>query len=53
MNFGKCNKCKLMLPQYRLYPMLVTKQGKQFKVYLCERCKGEVEKNFKRKNNVK
>jgi len=50
MNFVKCNKCKLMLPKHRLYPMVATKQGKQFKVYLCERCKEKVEKNFKKKD---
>jgi len=49
VNFVQCDKCKLSLPQHRLYPMMGKKNGKVYRVFLCEYCKTQVEKQFKQK----
>jgi len=52
MQFSQCAKCGLSLPNSYLIPVLVNHNGKQVKVFLCERCKAQVEiKEKKNENN--
>jgi len=49
--FNVCAKCGLNLPSSYLIPVIVNHNGKQVKVFLCERCKAQVEIK-ERPNNV-
>jgi len=52
MQFSQCAKCGLNLPSSYLIPVIVNHNGKQVKVFLCERCKAQVEiKEKKNENN--
>ena len=42
MQFSQCAKCGLSLPNSYLIPVLVNHNGKQVKVFLCERCHKKV-----------
>jgi hypothetical protein len=52
MSFRQCAKCGLSLPVSYLIPVIVNHNGKQMKVFLCERCKSQIEiKEKSNKNN--
>ena len=52
MNFGQCCVCGLNLPSSYLSVIIVSHQGRNMKVAICEKCKAKKEEEAKRRTNV-
>lgn len=49
MRFEQCVKCLLILPITRLIPIILTRNHREIKTFICERCKEGIDKQKEKK----